>query len=110
MAFEAVKTTEHDDLAAASTTIVFRNVVGHHLVTIVLLDVTMPLFMLLMNTLMCAFHLFNTRAWNEELSCIEEHCSFEALFNEFARLRAQVTRWAPQHANRCAVLRAHQRQ
>ena len=51
--------------------------VAMDVITIFLLDITLPLFMLMINSLMCAFHLFNTRAWNEELSCVEEHCSFD---------------------------------
>ena len=44
------------------------------IITIMLLDISLPLFMLLINSLQCWFHLFNTQAWDAELTCIDEHC------------------------------------
>lgn len=44
------------------------------IITILLLDIALPLFTLFMNSLECVFHLLDTSAWSAELTCVENHC------------------------------------
>ena len=43
-------------------------------ITIGLMDIAIPMMFVTIDTMMCAFHLFDPSSWSDELRCIDERC------------------------------------
>lgn len=43
-------------------------------ITIGVMDIAIPLMFVLIDTMMCAFHLFDPSSWSDELRCIDHNC------------------------------------
>ena len=49
---------------------------GLDVLMIAILDITIPMIFLVINSMMCLFHLFNPSSWGRELRCIHKKCDF----------------------------------